>query len=123
MRLALISAFAAFAIGYAAIPASAQKAPAPRPTVTDIAAAELPAEARETIALIRKLGPYPYAKDGAIFGNREGMLPTQKRGYYHEYTVRTPGERTRGARRIVTGAGGEIFYSADHYTTFRRVRE
>ena len=123
MRLAFLATLAAFFIGYAAVPASAQKAPAPRPAVTDIAATELPPEARETIALIRKKGPYPYAKDGVIFGNREAMLPPQKRGYYHEYTVRTPGERTRGARRIVTGSGGEIFYSADHYATFRRVRE
>ena len=78
-------------------------------------AAELPREARDTLALIRKGGPYPYAKDDAVFGNREAKLPQQKRGYYREYTVKTPGERTRGARRIVAGKGGEMYYTADHY--------
>ena len=90
---------------------------------SEIAYARLPVEARETIALIRKGGPFPYAKDGAIFGNREGMLPVQKRGYYREYTVKTPGERNRGARRIVWGKGGEFYYTEDHYNNFRRVRE
>lgn len=107
--------------GLMALPAQAQKA-APA-VVEEMRAAELPKEGRETLLLIRKGGPYPYAKDGAIFGNREGRLPRQKRGYYHEYTVKTPGERTRGPRRIVAGSGGEIFYTADHYNTFRRVRD
>ena len=93
------------------------------PTIVDVTMAELPVEARETIALIHKGGPYPYAKDGAVFGNREGVLPHAKRGYYREYTVKTPGVRTRGARRIVAGAGGELYYSDDHYNHFRRVRE
>jgi ribonuclease T1 len=85
--------------------------------------AELPPEARHTLELIRKKGPFPYAKDGAVFGNREGRLPKQRRGYYREYTVKTPGERTRGARRIVSGAGGERWYTADHYNSFRLVVE
>ena len=93
------------------------------PTIVDVTVAQLPPEARETIALIHKGGPYPYAKDGAVFGNREGVLPHAKRGYYREYTVKTPGVRTRGARRIVAGTGGEIYYSDDHYNHFRRVRE
>jgi ribonuclease T1 len=80
-------------------------------------------EARQTIALIRKGGPFPYARDGTVFGNREKQLPPQKRGYYKEYTVKTPGERTRGARRIVKGGSGELFYSDDHYTSFRRILE
>lgn len=88
-----------------------------------IAAADLPREARDTLALIRKGGPFPYAKDGTVFGNREGRLPARKRGYYREYTVRTPGERTRGARRIVAGPPGEYWYTDDHYATFRRIRE
>lgn len=100
-------------------PAGAAKAVIGEP----IAAAELPKEARDTIALIHKGGPYPYAKDHAIFGNREGKLPKQKRGYYREYTVKTPGERTRGARRIVAGKGGELYYSPDHYNSFRRVQD
>jgi ribonuclease T1 len=93
------------------------------PTIVDVSVAQLPVEARETIALIEKGGPYPYAKDGAVFGNREGVLPHAKRGYYREYTVKTPGVRTRGARRIVAGNGGELYYSDDHYNHFRRVRE
>jgi len=92
-------------------------------TIVDVTLAQLPVEARETIELIHKGGPYPYAKDGAVFGNREGVLPNAKRGYYREYTVKTPGVRTRGARRIVAGAGGELYYSDDHYNHFRRVRE
>jgi ribonuclease T1 len=83
--------------------------------------AQLPAEARETLALIDEGGPFPYTKDGTVFGNFEGLLPKQKRGYYHEYTVSTPGSRDRGARRIVTGQGGEIYYTDDHYDSFRAV--
>ncbi|MEV0482429.1 ribonuclease [Streptomyces sp. NPDC050508] len=82
---------------------------------------QLPAEARQTVALIDQGGPFPYAKDGVVFGNYEKLLPEQKRGYYHEYTVRTPGSRDRGARRIVTGQGGEIYYTDDHYKSFRTV--
>jgi ribonuclease T1 len=93
----------------------------------DIGLAGLPAEARETIVLIRQGGPLPYDKDGTVFLNREGLLPPQPRGYYREYTVATPGARDRGARRIV--AGGErrapvvLYYSSDHYRSFRRIRE
>ncbi|MFI6464819.1 ribonuclease domain-containing protein [Streptomyces sp. NPDC050528] len=82
---------------------------------------QLPAEARRTVALIDQGGPFPYAKDGVVFGNYEKLLPQQKRGYYHEYTVRTPGSRDRGARRIVTGQDGEIYYTDDHYKSFRTV--
>jgi ribonuclease T1 len=109
------------AFAFAAVPAAAQKAP-PAPAV-EVNLSELPREARETLVLIRKGGPYPYAKDGVVFSNREGALPRQKRGYYHEYTVKTPGVRTRGARRIVMGSGGEIYYTDDHYNHFRRIRE
>jgi ribonuclease T1 len=99
--------------------------------VGDVALAELPREARETLALIRKGGPFPYRKDGATFRNREGHLPAKPRGYYTEYTVRTPWERDRGPRRIVAGrgatgdpaTGGEYYYTDDHYNTFRRIRE
>jgi len=89
----------------------------------EISAAALPPEARQTIALIRQGGPYPYEKDGATFGNREGILPRRERGYYREYTVRTPGARDRGARRIVAGRGGELYYTEDHYRNFKRVLE
>lgn len=89
----------------------------------EIAVAELPAEARETLERIGRGGPFPYERDGTTFFNREGLLPAAPRGYYREYTVSTPGERTRGARRIVTGRGGELYYTDDHYRSFRRIRE
>lgn len=84
---------------------------------------QLPAEARDTLRLIEQGGPFPYDQDGAIFQNRERLLPRQPRGYYHEYTVITPGERDRGARRIVTGQSGEIYYTDDHYDSFKRVEQ
>ena len=109
---------------FSALPSAwAQRGPAPAAPAGEVALRELPKEAIATIELIRKGGPFPYAKDGAIFGNREGNLPRQKRGYYREYTVKTPGVRNRGARRIVAGASGELFYTDDHYSHFRRIRE
>ena len=113
----------AMLMSLAATASLAQRAPAPAGASAEIAAAQLPKEARETLALIKKGGPYPYAKDGTVFGNREALLPKQKRGYYREYTVKTPGERTRGARRIVAGRTGEYWYTDDHYASFRRIRE
>lgn len=91
-----------------------------------VALAELPAEAQATERLIRTGGPFPYGKDGAVFGNRERLLPAQPRGYYREYTVRTPGARDRGARRIVCGGRQPTdpeacYYTADHYASFRRI--
>lgn len=116
----LASAALAAVLAFAA-PAGAQRGPAREVAV--VAVAELPPEARQTLALIRSGGPFPYAKDGVVFGNREGRLPAQRRGYYREYTVKTPGERTRGARRIVAGGSGERFYTDDHYNSFRRIGE
>ena len=84
---------------------------------------ELPIEARATLELIKAGGPFPYPQDHRPFGNREQLLPLKPRGYYREYTVRTPGVRDRGARRIVAGSGGEYYYTADHYRSFRRIRE
>jgi ribonuclease T1 len=93
----------------------------------DIEAAALPREARDVLALIHAGGPFRFDRDGVTFGNRERSLPSRKRGYYHEYTVATPGARTRGARRIVCGgartAPEVCYYSDDHYATFRRIRE
>lgn len=83
-----------------------------------IALAALPPEAAATIALIEAGGPFPYGQDGAIFENREGLLPTRERGHYREYTVLTPGAYDRGARRIVAGADGEMYWTADHYDSF-----
>ncbi|MFZ5508481.1 MAG: ribonuclease domain-containing protein [Pseudomonadota bacterium] len=111
----------------AAPTAVARQVPEALPWIT---VAELPPEARETLALIRQGGPFPHRKDGAVFANREGLLPARPRGYYREYTVPTPGARDRGARRIVAGAGdtgdvrisGEYYYTPDHYRSFRRIR-
>jgi ribonuclease T1 len=90
---------------------------------TDIATADLPPEARTTLQLIEQGGPFPYSRDGVVFGNYERILPQRPRGYYHEYTVRTPRARNRGARRIIAGRQGERYYTADHYRTFWRIRE
>jgi len=89
--------------------------------LAEIAVAELPTEARETISLIRKGGPFPFPRDGVVFVNFENRLPAKARGYYREYTVRTPGARDRGARRIVTGRDGELYYTDDHYQSFKRI--
>jgi ribonuclease T1 len=93
----------------------------------EIAFAELPKEAKATLALIRSGGPFPYDKDGVMFGNREKVLPKQRRGYYSEYTVRTPGAKNRGARRLVVGGepktSFEVYYTDDHYQSFKRIKE
>lgn len=114
-----------------------------QPWTQEIRVAELPQEARETLQLIRHGGPYPHERDGVTFGNYEKLLPAAQRGHYREYTVTTPGVRHRGARRIVVGCerqrssssspdllrlahcrdGGEFYYTADHYRTFRRIVE
>lgn len=100
------------------------KGPAP---LGVIAARDLPAEAQQTLIFIKQGGPFSYARDGVIFNNYEGILPRRERGYYHEYTVKTPGIRHRGARRIISGGtpqqGQEYFYTDDHYVSFKRIRE
>jgi ribonuclease T1 len=92
-----------------------------------IAAVELPREARDVLANVRRGPPFAYERDGIVFGNREKLLPARPRGYYHEYTVRTPGVKTRGARRIVCGGAARspdaCWYSDDHYQSFRRIVE
>ena len=88
-----------------------------------VALGALPAEAQRTVALIERGGPFPYARDGVAFGNRERLLPPQPAGYYREYTVPTPGSQDRGARRIVTGGSEPVYYyTDDHYASFARVR-
>ncbi|MGY4543206.1 ribonuclease T1 [Arthrobacter sp. UYNi723] len=84
---------------------------------------QLPAEARTTLAAIRAGGPYRYSQDNKTFGNFERILPRQDSGYYREYTVPTPGESARGARRIVTGSEGEKYYTQDHYDSFKFIAE
>jgi ribonuclease T1 len=86
-----------------------------------VAYVRLPNEAKQTITLIDQGGPFPFDKDGAIFQNREGLLPRKPRGYYREYTVITPGEDDRGARRIVAGEDEELYYTDDHYSSFHEV--
>jgi ribonuclease T1 len=96
------------------------------PALSSVALAALPVQAQETYRLVLQGGPFPYPKDGIAFGNRERLLPPETRGYYHEYTVKTPGSRDRGSRRIV--CGGEppsrpkaCFYTDDHYASFRSI--
>jgi ribonuclease T1 len=86
-----------------------------------VAVSDLPDEAGETLELIDSDGPFPYDRDGVVFGNFEGILPDHERGYYHEYTVPTPGEDDRGARRIVTGGPEEYYWTGDHYASFERI--
>ena len=88
-----------------------------------ISVAELPPQARDTLRAIKNGGPFAYPRDGVVFGNYERDLPKRPRGYYHEYTVKTPGARNRGARRIISGEPGEYYYTADHYKIFKRIRE
>ena len=103
----------------------------PPVAIGEVTLAALPQEARDTLALIKRGGPFKHKQDGAVFGNREKHLPAMDRGYYREYTVPTPGAKDRGARRIVAGAGrgndvrssGEYYYSGDHYNSFSRIRD
>ena len=95
-------------------------------TASQVSLAQLPVQARTTYERIHNGGPFPYDKDGSIFGNRERLLPAEKRGYYREYTVKTPRERSRGARRIVCGGWqatrpDACYYTADHYASFARI--
>jgi ribonuclease T1 len=107
---------------------TATRTPSRKPTPTVAASGlptitfdRLPKEARDTIRLIQRGGPFPYRQDGAVFQNREGLLPRKPSGYYHEYTVETPGSADRGARRIIAGEQDELFYTADHYASFKQV--
>jgi ribonuclease T1 len=137
--LALIALLVALGIGYAinaatqdhgsnrpsstsSAPASAgSSAPKSGSTASSVALSALPAQARATVTLIQRGGPFPYSQDGTVFSNAERLLPSQPRGYYHEYTVSTPGASTRGTRRIISGAGGQLYYTDDHYLSFRLI--
>ena len=116
----VLAAFVAGCAGTTAPPRAAETDEASGLAVVDVA--DLPPEARETIALIDAGGPFPYRQDDRTFGNREGLLPKERNGFYREYTVRTPGESDRGARRIVAGADDVLYYTDDHYQSFRRIR-
>ena len=124
----VLRAAGALVMGVALVTAApALQARGPLPTERPgVSLAELPSQARTTYRLILKGGPFPYDKDGTVFGNRERLLPASKRGYYREYTVKTPWSRDRGARRIV--CGGEpptqpqaCYYTSDHYNSFRKI--
>ena len=99
----------------------------PIDTAATIQVAELPRQGQETYRLVHQGGPFPHDKDGAVFGNRERQLPAQQRGYYREYTVKTPSSRDRGARRLVCGGRpttpDACYYTGDHYASFRKVVE
>ena len=119
-RFSLVRAFlACFLVLVASVVAA-------RGFIGQISSAELPRDAALTLELIARDGPFPYDRDGVAFGNRERALPDRPRGYYREYTVRTPGMRSRGARRIVCGgpprSTSDCYYSDDHYRTFKRIR-
>ncbi|WP_327178805.1 ribonuclease [Streptomyces sp. NBC_01335] len=109
------------AAAYASSPAYAASSPYTLLSVASVGSicySDLPSQAHDTLDLIDAGGPFPYSQDGVVFQNREGVLPSKATGYYHEYTVVTPGSTTRGARRIVTGSAVQDYYTADHYVTF-----
>lgn len=111
-------------VAWLAAPLAAARTPS---APAEIRLDALPAEARDAMERIQTGGPLLYERDGFVFGNREQLLPARPRGYYHEYTVKTPGVRTRGARRIVCGGAiastSECYYSDDHYRSFKRIRQ
>jgi ribonuclease T1 len=119
LTVAVVSGLAAGAVVQA-------KSPIPPDSAVAVALSSLPSQAQATHRLILSGGPFPYSKDGTVFGNRERLLPAQARGYYREYTVKTPGSRDRGARRIVCGGKPPTqpeacFYTDDHYASFKRI--
>jgi ribonuclease T1 len=132
IRLAL---FLALCGGFGFSASVQAREPAHAGSILAVALADLPEQARHTVSLIERGGPFPFPrKDGSTFGNFEKRLPIQERGYYREYTVPTPGSRDRGARRVVAGGGrspgsadsarfGEYYYSDDHYRSFRRISQ
>jgi ribonuclease T1 len=119
--VALLAAITALALLVASLPLAARTTDGPG----EVSVERLPPEARHTLDLIAAGGPFPYDRDGIVFGNREHILPSQHRGYYHEYTVPTPGEHSRGARRVICGGArrsvAECYYTDDHYRSFRRI--
>jgi len=118
-----ISVFAGLALSFCTFVVHSSPTPEAK-ALPGMALSQLPHEGQTTYQLIRKGGPFPYDKDGVVFGNRERLLPRQDRGFYREYTVKTPGSRDRGARRIVCGGQVPVnpvicYYTEDHYASFR----
>jgi ribonuclease T1 len=126
MTMRFLRAVVTIALAAAFLAAGSAVARSTPDALPEIALTALPNEAQKTLTLVGQGGPFPYHRDGVVFGNREKRLPPRARGYYHEYTVPTPGARTRGARRIICGGDArsiaECYYSTDHYETFRRIR-
>jgi ribonuclease T1 len=127
MRYRTVRRYAVLLVAATFVAAATSACARRAPDAASVAVAELPSEARATLANIRSGPPFPYERDGVAFGNRELLLPAKPRGYYREYTVRTPGERSRGARRIVCGgkptSPEACWYTDDHYSSFRRIIE
>jgi ribonuclease T1 len=131
ITLRTVKVLFALVIGLVGLASPSLAAPASAPAVqaacgvtsgfTKVNLSALPSQATDTVRLIQQGGPYPFSQDGAVFQNREKLLPLCSSSYYHEYTVITPGSSTRGARRIITGSAGEYFYTSDHYASFRLV--
>ena len=122
LSIGLFTLVFGLSLGLVALPASAKN----NTQASDISLTDLPKQGQTTYALILQGGPFPYEKDGVVFGNRERQLPAQKRGYYREYTVKTPASRDRGAYRIVCGGWqpktpDACFYTADHYASFKKI--
>jgi len=111
----------ASADGRSVVPTTAVSATQSSDGIGTVAYDQLPKEAHHTLALIAAGGPFPYEHDGIVFQNREGLLPHEDSGYYHEYTVDTPGSSDRGARRIIKARDGTLYYTDDHYSSFRRI--
>jgi ribonuclease T1 len=128
--LALLALVVALAVGYGVKGADSGSgngnSAAPSASISagadGVPLSSLPAQAAQTVALIRSGGPFPYPhNDGVVFHNYEHTLPSETDGYYHEYTVPTPGSDDRGARRIITGKNGEFYYTGNHYDSFTRI--
>ena len=124
-RLVVAVLLAVFGTGFSPVAVHARVA-ASEIGISTVVIAELPPQGRNMVKLIYQGGPFKYDKDGSVFGNRERILPAKNRSYYREYTVQTPGERSRGARRIVCGGfvastPDACYYTDDHYASFRRI--
>lgn len=105
------------------LPLATQGAQPTHGGLSSVTVAELPAQARDTLRAIKQGGPFAFARDGVVFNNFERVLPKRQRGYYHEYTVKTPGANNRGLRRIISGESDEYYYTADHYQSFKKILE
>jgi ribonuclease T1 len=119
--LGVVTVLLLLGVGFAVAGRTTGEATPARSGLPTVEAADLPPEARHTLTLIDSGGPFPFVRDGAVFANRERLLPRRNQGYYREYTVPTPGRDDRGARRIVAGDRGDRYYTSDHYRSFREV--